>query len=183
VATDANPLGGFPLILVTGISGTIATIGAIHGTGIDASAGLIYASCSADAASAPGDYAITITEATGVETSGATGGGPATCGDVNGDGQYTAQDALAVWQAAIGQRVLTCGMDVDDTGFVTASDMLLLLFKSVGQSVALSCPPCTGQAVSMFTPVQVSVVLSSTTGGCHFSAGPNDLCLTVTASP
>lgn len=178
-----NSLQGPAPFFATGIAGTVATIGAIDAEGIDALAGLEYVWCSADAVSAPGDYVITITEATGIETSGATGGGPATCGDVNGDGQYTAQDALAVLRAAVGSGVPTCHMDVDFGGYVSAADSLRVLQKSVGASDTLACLPCTDQAVSMFTPGTVSVVASSTDGSCYPAAGPNDVCLTVTTSP
>ena len=56
-------LGPAPSV-ATGIAGTVATIGAIDAEGIDASAGLVYVFCSAGAASATGDYTLTITEAT-----------------------------------------------------------------------------------------------------------------------
>jgi hypothetical protein len=61
-ASLANLLGPGALV-ETGVSGTIATIGAIDAQGIDASAGLEYVWCSATGASDAGDYALTITEA------------------------------------------------------------------------------------------------------------------------
>lgn len=94
--------GGSPLI-ATGVAGSIATIGAIHSDGMDASAGLIYVSCTASGPSATSAYGLTITEA-------------------------------------------------------KAPD-----FADISANVA--------------------VVVSSTDGSCHPSAGANDLCLTVTTSP
>jgi hypothetical protein len=81
----------------------------------------------------------------------------ALCGDVSGDGQQTATDALMVLNVAVGQvRALncTCGScgtsedgpaakahcaDASGDGQVTASDALRILGVAVGQSVALDC--------------------------------------------
>jgi hypothetical protein len=63
---EALFLPGGPPILATGIAGNIATIGAAHPTGIDASAGVEYVWCSATGASVAGDYTLTITEAVDV---------------------------------------------------------------------------------------------------------------------
>jgi len=55
----------------------------------------------------------------------------------------TATDALAILQAAVGLLACElCVCDVDGSGSIAASDALLTLQYSVGQSESLLCPPC-----------------------------------------
>lgn len=70
---------------------------------------------------------------------------PYTLGDVNGDGQITANDALSALQIAVGKAVLSDGTQVTETmelaadvnadDKVTANDALLILQKAVGKDV------------------------------------------------
>jgi hypothetical protein len=85
------------------------------------------------------------------------GGAFALCGDVSGDGQRTAADALTVLKTAVGQDVAldcSCGecgtsvvspaarahcADVNGDGQRTAADALTVLKTAVGQNVPLGC--------------------------------------------
>ena len=85
------------------------------------------------------------------------GNARALCGDVSGDGQQTATDALMVLNVAVGQVLAlncTCGScgtsedgpeakahcaDASGDSQVTASDALRILGVAVGQPVPLTC--------------------------------------------
>jgi hypothetical protein len=70
------------------------------------------------------------------------------CGDLDGNGQVSASDALRLLKSAVGTAVtllcpvlygeIPCG-DLNDNGAVTASDALVLLRKAVGGDVELAC--------------------------------------------
>jgi hypothetical protein len=71
----------------------------------------------------------------------ATSPAEAGCGDYNQDGNVSSTDALGVLGAAV--QTLSCAKvrcDVDDSGSVGATDALLVLKRSVGQALTLSCP-------------------------------------------
>jgi hypothetical protein len=55
----------------------------------------------------------------------------------------TATDSLAILQAAVGLLACElCVCDVNGSGSLSASDALVTLQFSVGQSLPLLCPPC-----------------------------------------
>ncbi|HYC53600.1 MAG TPA: prenyltransferase/squalene oxidase repeat-containing protein [Candidatus Binatia bacterium] len=63
------------------------------------------------------------------------------CGDFNGSGTLTAQDALGALRAAVGS--LTCAVaicDFNGNGSVTAQDALAILKKAVGIDLTPNCP-------------------------------------------
>jgi len=63
--------------------------------------------------------------------------GPA-CGDGDGDGVITTEDAVVALQAAIGLGVCDlCVCDVDGNGRITAADARL-----IAEGGPLACPPC-----------------------------------------
>lgn len=111
----------------------------------------------------------------------------ALCGDVGGDGQRTATDALMVLNVAVGQELALdcscteCGTsedsptarahcaDASGDGQVTATDALLILNVAVGQSVPLDCS-CEACASSTSTSTT-----TTTLGGCPPVDGLDDL--------
>lgn len=79
------------------------------------------------------------------------GGGPTTtlpdvlCGDVTGDGEITAADALAVLRGGVG--AIDCPdwlCDVNASGSVSATDALAVLRTAVGVAASTWCPVPTG---------------------------------------
>jgi hypothetical protein len=55
----------------------------------------------------------------------------------------TARDALAVLRTAVQlDACALCVCDVDDSGFVTGTDALIVLKHALASSVNLDCPPC-----------------------------------------
>jgi hypothetical protein len=68
---------------------------------------------------------------------------PAVCGDANGDGSFTATDALISLRAAVGSVYCDgCVCDVNGDDEKTSSDALRLLSYAVGGPVELVCPDC-----------------------------------------
>jgi hypothetical protein len=69
--------------------------------------------------------------------------GTAKKGDINGDGQRTAADALLYLRYAVGQDIspyhIYASDDVTCDGFIHADDALKMLRKAVGQDVDLDC--------------------------------------------
>jgi hypothetical protein len=66
---------------------------------------------------------------------------PPLCGDVTGDGDLTASDALGVLRAGVG--LTDCDpwvCDYNGSGGLSASDALAVLRAAVGQSAASDCP-------------------------------------------
>lgn len=67
----------------------------------------------------------------------------AVCGDLTGDGEVLASDALAILKNAVGPRDCEpCACDAIGGDGVTASDALAVLKKAVGAEVELDCPAC-----------------------------------------
>lgn len=63
------------------------------------------------------------------------------CGDPNNDNKTTSGDALLILKGAVGSGV--CPQNVCDVNFtmsVTTTDALVVLRRSVGQSISLTCP-------------------------------------------
>jgi hypothetical protein len=69
---------------------------------------------------------------------------PPVCGDVSGDEDVTASDALGVLRAAVGSgNCDLCVCDVTDSGSLTSTDALATLRFAVGiPNASLSCPGC-----------------------------------------
>jgi hypothetical protein len=66
-------------------------------------------------------------------------------GDVNGDDEVLAADALTTLRTAVGTANCdTCFCDVNNSGEVTTSHALNVLRVAVGQQVELHCPICIG---------------------------------------
>ncbi|MFN2425182.1 MAG: dockerin type I repeat-containing protein [Candidatus Binatia bacterium] len=68
---------------------------------------------------------------------------PFVCGDVTGDGEVKASDALAVLRAAVGGNQCAeelCVCDANGNGTLTAPDALLVLRVAVGVAIELQCP-------------------------------------------
>lgn len=69
---------------------------------------------------------------------------PGVCGDAAGsDGVVGVIDALLVLRCAVG--LMSCDLcvgDLDDSGAVTTTDVLLALLRAVGVPVGFECPPC-----------------------------------------
>lgn len=72
--------------------------------------------------------------------------GKASCmepGGVDG-GSVTATDASAILETSIALRDCSnCVCDANNSSDITATDALLVLQRAVGQSISLTCPPCT----------------------------------------
>ncbi|MFN2426277.1 MAG: dockerin type I domain-containing protein [Candidatus Binatia bacterium] len=69
--------------------------------------------------------------------------GPSVCGDVTGDGELKASDALAVLRAAVGGNQCAeepCVCDANGNGTITAPDALFVLRAAVGVEIELLCP-------------------------------------------
>jgi DNA-binding beta-propeller fold protein YncE len=87
------------------------------------------------------ESAITVTTTTSVTTTSDPGPLP-DCGDPNGDGNVTANDALAILRAAVGGdecEGIVCVCDVAGGGSVATSDALAALRIAVGQAVTPQC--------------------------------------------
>jgi DNA-binding beta-propeller fold protein YncE len=87
------------------------------------------------------ESAITATTTTSVTTTSDPGPLP-DCGDVNDDGNVTANDALAILRAAVGGDEcagIVCACDVAGGGSIATSDALAALRLAVGQPVTPQC--------------------------------------------
>jgi len=89
---------------------------------------------------------------------------PVLCGDVDGNGQIQATDALLALRAAVGSGDCDpAACDINGDASISAGDALAILLVSVGQTIEMNCPP-PGPASAIYrVPAQTITTIATTT--------------------